>query len=147
MRRGPASIVVVLASFCALACLSSIGCSDGRPTLVPVSGQVLIDGKPLTEGSIMFVPANGRPSGGTIDSNGHFVLSCYAPGDGAIVGKHQVKVTAVESIDDRTSRWLAPKKYAKVPDSGIEVTIPNEPVTDLKIELTWDGGKPFIERR
>ncbi len=94
----------------------------------------------------MFIPAEGRSAGGTIDSDGHFVLSCYEKGDGAIVGKHLVKITAVEPIDDRTSRWLAPKRYADAHTSDIEVTI-SKPVDDLKIELTWDGGAPFVERR
>ena len=48
--------------------------------------------------------------------------------------------------DDRTSRWLAPKRYADTHTSDIEVTI-SKPVDDLKIELTWDGGAPFVERR
>ena len=79
-----------------------------------------------------------------IDSNGHFSLSCYEPNDGAVIGKHRVKVTACESINERTSRWHAPKKYADVNSSGLEVEI-NEPKSDLQINLTWSGGKPFVE--
>ncbi len=37
------------------------GCGDGRPTRVPISGQVLIDGKPLTTGAVRLVPAGARP--------------------------------------------------------------------------------------
>ena len=62
-----------------------------------------------------------------------------------MLGRHRVKITAVESINDRSNRWLAPKKYSDENTSGIEVEI-TEPVDDLKIELTWDGGKPFVER-
>ena len=92
----------------------------------------------------MFVGDSGRPAGSSIDSQGHFSLTCYEPGDGAMLGKYRVKVTGLELIDDRTNRWLAPKKYADEKTSGIEVEI-TQPVDDLKIELTWDGGKPFVE--
>ncbi len=139
------SLVRCSVAVLALGGLATSGCSDGKPDLVPVSGQVLIDGEPLTLGSIQFVPTGARPSGGTIDSSGHFVLSCYEPGDGAIVGKHMVKITAVEPIDGRSNRWLAPKKYSNAHTSGIEVAV-SKPVDDLKIELTWDGGAPFVER-
>jgi hypothetical protein len=131
----------------ALGCLglAAAGCSDGRPERVPVSGTVLIDGQPLKFGSIMFIHPASRPSGGSIDSNGHFVLSCYEEGDGAVLGKHRVKVTACQPIDERSNRWHAPKKYADEQTSGIEIDIA-EPADDLAINLTWSGGQPFVER-
>jgi len=79
-----------------------------------------------------------------IDSNGHFSLSCYQPNDGAVIGKHRVKVTACQSLSERSNRWLAPKKYADVNSSGLEIEI-TEPKSDLEINLTWAGGKPFVE--
>lgn len=136
----PDAALVLLAALLA----SSAGCSDGLPERVPVSGTVTIDGAPLTRGSIMFISQGGRPAGGGIDSQGHFELSCYEQGDGATLGLHHVKVTAVEPINERANRWLAPKKYADERSSGIEVEI-TEPIDDLKIELTWDGGRPFVE--
>lgn len=130
---------------CVLASVAlAAGCGDGLPKRVPVGGIVTIDGQPLARGSIMFISQGGRPAGGSIDSQGHFQLSCYQPGDGATLGLHHVKVTAVEPINDRSNRWHAPRKYADERLSGIEVEI-TEPVNDLKIELTWDGGKPFVE--
>jgi hypothetical protein len=121
------------------------GCGDGKPTRVPVAGTVLIDGAPVTHGSIMFIPTAGRPAGGGIDAEGRFTLTCYELNDGATPGVHRVKVTAIEPIGERSNRWHAPKKYADEKTSGIEVEI-TEPVDDLKIELTWEGGKPFVDR-
>jgi hypothetical protein len=126
-------------------CLAASGCGDGKPTRVPVAGTVLIDGAPVTHGSIMFIPSAGRPAGGGIDSDGSFTLTCYERNDGATPGVHRVKVTAIEPIDERSNRWHAPKKYADEKTSGIEVEI-TEPIDDLKIELTWEGGKPFVDR-
>jgi hypothetical protein len=122
-----------------------IGCGDGRPERLPVSGQVLIDGQPLTYGYIRFVPEGARPSGGKLDEQGRFTLSCYGENDGIIPGVHRVEVDASESISSKKIKWHTPKKYFRYTTSGLEQTI-TEPTDSLVIELTWDGGKPFVER-
>lgn len=122
------------------------GCGDGRPTRVPVSGHVLIDGKPLTYGYVEFTIANSRPAMGNVDKDGHFFLTCFDPGDGAVIGKHRVAVVAREPINQETTKWHAPEKYADPASSGItqEITCPTDSVT---INLTWDGKPgPFIEK-
>jgi hypothetical protein len=125
--------------------LVTVGCSDGRPTRVPVSGTVLIDGKPLTKGSIQVIPTGQRPAGGSIGPDGRFMLSCYEINDGVVPGTHAVTVQATEHISERETRWLTPKKYGNAQSSGLTVTIEG-PTDDLKIELTWDGKQPFVER-
>ncbi|TWU24561.1 hypothetical protein [Bythopirellula polymerisocia] len=121
-----------------------LGCGDGRPARVNVSGQVLIDGKPLTVGNVKFVPEGARPSSGAIDSNGNFTLTCYDGGDGVVPGTHRVQVSAMEVISASKVRWMAPPKYADFLTSELSYEI-TEPTDDLKIELTWDGGKPFVQ--
>lgn len=120
------------------------GCGDGRPTRVPVSGSVMIDGKPLTSGSVFVIPEKARPAIGLIDKNGRFVLRTYDGEDGCVVGKHRIAVTATEAIGNRGVRWLAPKKYSDVTTSGLEITVENAN-KDAKLELSWGGGKPFEE--
>ncbi|MCA9237576.1 MAG: hypothetical protein KDA44_19015 [Planctomycetales bacterium] len=124
--------------------LNAVGCGDGRPTRVAVSGTVTIDGKPLTHGNIKFVPTGARPSAGKIDENGHFTLTCYDGDDGVVLGKHRVAVSASKILSESKIQWFAPKKYADFRASGLEYDI-TEPNDDLRIELTWDGGKPFVE--
>jgi hypothetical protein len=121
------------------------GCSDGHPTRVPVSGRVTIDGQPLTRGSVKFVPSNGRPSSGKIGEDGAFTLTCYEGGDGALLGKHRVQVSANRIISDSKIEWYAPRNYADFRTSGIEIEV-TEAVDDLKIDLKADGKKlPYIE--
>lgn len=122
----------------------SAGCSDGLPERVPVSGTVYIDGEPLTTGSVMVIPEGERPAGGSIGPDGRFTLSSYEINDGVVTGTHAVTVSATEHIGERDTRWLIPKKYRDPKTSGLTVTI-DGPTDDWKIELTWDGGKPFIE--
>ena len=121
------------------------GCSDGRPRRVKVAGRVLIDGQPLPLGSIRVLPADARAATGRIESDGSFVLTTFEKEDGCVPGTHGVEVTAFEPISGSAIRWLAPPKYRQVSESGLTVTI-TEPTDALVIELTWDGGRPFIER-
>lgn len=120
------------------------GCGDGRPTRVNVSGQVLIDGKPLTMGNVKFVPEGARPSAGKLDESGRFTLTCYDGDDGVVPGRHRAQISAMEIVGPTKVRWLAPPKYADFRTSELEFEI-TEPTNDLKIELTWDGGKPFVQ--
>jgi hypothetical protein len=129
---------------CLLVLVLTAGCSDGRPQRVTVSGQVLIDGQPLTIGNVKFVPQGARPSSAKLDNNGRFTLTCYDGGDGVVPGKHRAQISAMEIMSPTTVKWLAPPKYADFRTSELEYEI-TEPTDDLMIELTWDGGKPFVQ--
>ena len=117
---------------------TAIGCGDGRPGRVPVSGTVLIDGEPLTAGYIRFVPPNDRPSAGTIASDGRFTLGCFEDADGAVLGKHRVAVIANEVKDEVSMTWHAPQHYADYTTSGLEIEITG-PTDDLRIELSSES--------
>jgi hypothetical protein len=130
-----------------LGSLVIMGCGDGRPTRVPVSGTVLIDGQPLGRGNIKFVPADGRPSAGKIAADGSFTLTCYDGNDGALLGQHRVQVASNRIISDSQIEWFAPPEYADFRTSGITVEV-TEPIDDVKIELTWGNRKgPYIQGR
>jgi len=121
------------------------GCGDGRPKRVPVSGRVLIDGKPLSYGFVRVVPEGARPASGKIGPDGRFTLTTFEPGDGAVLGTHAMSVAGVEVINSTSQRWHAPKKYADTGTSDLTATI-DGPTDSLIVELTWDGRKPFVER-
>lgn len=74
------------------------GCSDA-PKFAPVSGVVTLDGKPYALGVVSFQPMGtkenpnpGRGSSAFTDANGKFSLKCDGTMDGAIVGKHLVRI-------------------------------------------------------
>lgn len=121
------------------------GCGDGRPERVPVSGTVTIDGKPLTYGFVRFHPLEGGRLGqGRIGPDGRYTLTTYKKGDGVTLGTHAVEVLAGEPVGETKTRWHAPKKYAERATSELTLTI-EKAEQDLPIELSWDGGKPFVE--
>ncbi len=134
----PASLLLAVA----------VGCGEKHPGIVPVSGRVTIDGKPLTVGQVRVSPAGHRPSLGAIDKTGRFTLSCFEIGDGVPTGTHLATISAIEPIDERSNRWHAPKEYANSVSSGVWVDITG-PTDDLQIELTWAGSKqsgPFVDK-
>jgi hypothetical protein len=75
------------------------GCTKSPYELAPVQGRVTIDGVPLTQGKVMFAPTArgdnvnpGKPAFGAIGPDGHFTLTTFKEGDGAVVGVHWVTV-------------------------------------------------------
>ena len=121
------------------------GCGDSGPEIVPVSGTVTIDGKPLTYGQIQVLPSGWRPAHGKIEADGRFTLTTTESGDGCVVGTHPVVILSGESLNAESMKWHAPKKYADAKASGLTATVTG-PTDDLKLELTWAGGKPFVEK-
>jgi hypothetical protein len=121
---------------------------------VAVSGQVLIDGEPLTKGTIRFVPASGRPASSRILEDGNFRVatkSLSKPGTevvGLVPGTYRIAVSATEYLseaEDAEVRWLVPPHYGNFRTSGLEADIqgPNESMT---VELTWEGFEEENEK-
>ncbi|MDR3664266.1 MAG: hypothetical protein P4L86_28445, partial [Mycobacterium sp.] len=80
------------ARFVLLLLLALGGCGGPGPslgTLYPVTGQVLLaDGKPLTGGSVQFIPKQGGlPASGKIGPDGTFALRSLKTREGAAPGE------------------------------------------------------------
>ena len=131
--------------FASLVAICVAGCGDGRPSRVPVAGQVLIDGKPLTRGDVSFISPVGRAAQGSLDNDGRFRLTCYEENDGALLGTHKVSITSALGMGPHATRWFAPKKYSDCRTSGLtqEITGPTE---DMVINITWGGGHEFVDK-
>ena len=134
--------VSALSGCAALAALLLAGC-DGRPRRVPVAGKILIDGKPLTSGFVQMVPADARPAYGKIQPDGSFRMTTFDEDDGCVPGEHKVTVIAYEPLGATKTRWLVPAKYQDAATTDKTVKI-EKAVEDLVIELSWDGGAPFV---
>lgn len=120
--------------------LTLVGCERG-PQMAPVSGKVLYNGKPLEFGSVTFQPPSGQPAVGFIRPDGTFTLSTYRPGDGAVVGLHQVRIACYESQRGQVEKGpgeptlgqpLIPLKYTLFDQSG------------LTADVREDRSEPFV---
>src|SRR4051794_10007672 len=88
--------------------LAAGGCGPAGPQLGEVHGKVTYKGKPLSFGSVVFVPAaglgkegptgGGQPASDDIQADGSYILSTNAFGDGAIVGEGKVVVVAIDPV-------------------------------------------------
>ena len=101
------------------------GCGSGSD-MAPVEGVVRLDSKPLSTGTIYFIPANGRSAAGKIQSDGTFQLSTHSEQDGAQVGTHRVAIAAYEGatvidyeVDRPQTKSLIPEDYASPDSSGL----------------------------
>lgn len=82
------------------------GCGDSKFQYAPVSGQVLLDGNPVPNARITFMPSAsgqhgeaGPYSNGETDEEGRFQLESVDddPTSGAVVGSHRVIVSTKRS--------------------------------------------------
>ena len=71
-----------------------------------VQGVVLLDGRPLPNASVRFVPqGSGRDATGHTDASGAFSMSTLQPGDGVVAGDYKVVISPPIGTPD-------PKVYA-----------------------------------
>lgn len=117
--------------------------------MVPVSGTVTFNGKPLEFGSIMFQPPSGQPAQGQIQSDGSFTLSTYKPGDGAVIGKHKVRIACYESQkrgavkgpgEQALGKLLIPVRYTILEQSGLTADV-REDSEPFEFKLSGQPGQ------
>lgn len=135
------------------------GCGgDSGPALVPVHGQVTLDGKPLAGKTLKFVPDGttpGQGAGGTTDANGKYSLIAARPGAitdmvGAPAGAYRVVV--VEPLFPMD----LPVQSATASEATVAIGLPSEPkktgqavpsvystpeTTTLKVQVPNEGGQ------
>lgn len=83
---------------CSLVLLAGCGGIKKFPT-APVTGQILCEDKPIPFAHVYFEPIAdgnsavvGKPGFAIADENGKFTLGTYSTEDGAVVGRHRVKI-------------------------------------------------------
>jgi hypothetical protein len=124
--------------------IATAGCG-GSPSMVPVSGTITLNGKPLKGAQVTFtpVPEPGSPeiglsSHGETDDSGKFTLSTIDGQTGAVAGKHKVILSTLEATADETGKVkitrpeLVPKKYIDTPPI---FEVPAAGTDEAKIEL------------
>lgn len=110
-----------------------------QPALVPATGQVFFEGKPIAGGLIQTLPLDGQPDGamGIVQEDGRFSFQTQVGDryvDGIYVGRHKVAVN-----------YGQPKMLGVIP------LVPEKyfslGTTDLTIDVRKDSTKPHFEFR
>lgn len=117
----------------------SLGCggSDAFET-APVQGTATYKGQPITQGTLILQPKEGRPAYGTIKDGQIVDVMTYTRGDGAIVGPHQCAIQAVEpnpENDMAPGKSLIPEKFASPKTSGLTAEIVAGKSNELHFDL------------
>jgi hypothetical protein len=111
--------------------LFAAGCQQDA-TVARVDGVVRLDGKPLTTGTVRFVPEAGRAATGEIQSDGTYTLGTYGKSDGALIGRHKVAIIAYEGSGEgpppyeaasKKSKPLVPERYMAVGTSQLSFEV------------------------
>lgn len=142
LRRVP--ILVALAAF-------SAGCSSDPFQTAPVTGRITVNGKPVAQVAVMFQPnaadGNNNPgpgSTGITDAEGNYSLKLIGKETkGAVIGKHQVRITnfreATDPADDnpkykKPAVPIPPKYY--LPKAALEFDVPAKGSDSANFDLT-----------
>jgi hypothetical protein len=107
------------------------GCGRG-PRLEPARGTVTLDGNPVAQAAVMFVPQDGgQIASGATDQNGRFELFT-GNRPGAPVGAYVVCISKqkLQNLVGETAgpgsvqiEWLTPKKYANPETTPLRASV------------------------
>jgi hypothetical protein len=118
------------------------GCSSSVPMNEQVEGTVKLDGVPLPNALVEFVPNDKTTqlpiSRATTDSAGHFQLMCANEKPGAVLGSHNVLVRVGRGGDGSKADEMdaPPPKKGEVKSYVVPPIYRDAAKTPLKIDVT-----------
>lgn len=133
--------------------LGTVGCGGSdRPPLAEASGVVTMNGKPVTNATVVFAPNSGeRLATGETNEAGEFELFTFQPGDGAVIGSHNVTIVAREEpvgevkggtsmpggpTSPKLTKAIIPKKYFDAGTSGLTAEVTEDGDNYFEFDLT-----------
>lgn len=126
MRKSKRVVVALL--LCVLP--AAIGCSGkpkDQPELGKVTGRVTLDGEPVPNVAVHFMPIGGRSSIGITDQDGKFVMAYLPKIFGAKVGKHKVAIKTHYNDETDPEAQMGIEKIPKRYNGDTELTAEVKP--------------------
>jgi hypothetical protein len=120
------------------------GCGGTRSDLADVTGTVKLDGQPLADAQVEFVPQGGQGvvSLGRTDSSGHYYQMASRSARGASVGVNQVRITTYEILDQGGKQVPVPERIPTKYNSATELSVTVQPGSNkFDFDLSTAGGK------
>lgn len=116
------------------------GKSNDLPDLAEVTGQVTLDGKPLSDAIIDFYSQGAqqkkqaRTSTAATDEEGKYSLMYNNDTAGAILGDHLVRISKTEGGAEVAGPEMLPKKYNE--NTTLKATVAKDSPNTINFELT-----------
>jgi hypothetical protein len=127
----------------AIGLLVYAGCDAGDPNLGTVTGKITLDGEPLADALVEFVPTGGAGSVsyGRTDANGEYEMEFARDTVGASIGENEIRITTGDvALDDAGKEVRVPEKVPARYNVNTELT---REVTSgrnrIDLELTSEG--------
>jgi hypothetical protein len=113
-----------------LTAMLTAGCGGGPP-LGQVKGTVMYRGKPVPNGTIVFVgDVPGPVASSNIEPDGSYRLTTAGSGLGAPLGSHKVMIVAMEEM-----KGVLPEARNPTPPPIVPIKYSNLATTDLRAEV------------
>lgn len=122
------------------------GCSDNRMTVVPVEGQITLDGGGWGRPGVIYFapvqPAEGfprLPGIGDVGTDGNFFATTQPDRVGLVPGTYKVTVEIWEvppTMGGPPPKSYVPKRYQNAATSDLELVVPADAKEAVKV--TWD---------
>lgn len=122
----------------AIAILSQQATGCRRSDMVPVSGRVTFEGRPVPKAIVRFVPESRPMAAAGTDDDGRYGLTTRRPMDGAYIGRHKVIVTPWMPGAGDTSGVAAEPERPDIPK-----IVRDADSTPLTVEVTPEGPNQF----
>ena len=107
--------------------LGAAGCAKTWSQNDNVEGTLKLDGVPLANVSVRFVPddakVQGPSSSGYTDDKGHFQLTCENAKSGAILGKHNVILLQGRTDAGEHTGPAIPPVYTMAPKTPLQIEV------------------------
>ena len=149
IKKAPGFRHSGLLGFASIALVALAGC-NGRTDLGQVTGRVTLDGQPLENACLEFVPLEGHGSNafGRCDSDGNYAVMFAHNAKGATLGKNRVRITTRDVYQDSSgreawSRERVPARYNTRSELDVSVQ-PGANVFDFSLET--GAGKSVPSR-
>ncbi|QDS86469.1 hypothetical protein EC9_06310 [Rosistilla ulvae] len=122
-----------------------VGCGDSDPRQpATISGQVLLDGTPLSSGNIQLTsPKTGESAAVNLDNDGRYSVTFPKADIGAdyevTIGppqEEELDATALVENPPEKVVNLIPKKYSARTTSGLKTTLATAGENEFNVELT-----------
>jgi len=129
---------MILSPFMMTGCGDAVTDYDG-PERAAVSGQVTLDGEPLSTGTISFVPEDSNQRAVTVGIGGGSYI--IAEGSGPNLGSYQVKISSHQSsAEPQNDEEADYDEAAEGEDSELIETVPAKYNSETELTVKIESG-------